>query len=32
MMNIEDRTSNLEVLDRMFISLKCSLGIVSEIK
>ncbi len=32
MMNIEKRTSNFDVLDRMFISLKQSLGIVSEIK
>jgi hypothetical protein len=32
MMNIEERTSNFDVLNRMFISLKRSLGIVSEIE
>ena len=32
MMNIEERISNFEVLDRLFISLKHSLGIASEIK
>ena len=32
MMNIEERTSNFKVLDKMFISLKRSLGIVSEIE
>ena len=31
-MNIEERISNFEVLYRLFISLKHSLGIASEIK